>query len=53
MIEYVRRVAGLIEGHRVSWSEVLEMLARAVRQHRMVRERRIDQRVGQLHGKPP
>lgn len=53
MIEYVRIVTGLIEGRPVSWAETLEMLARAVRQHRMVRERRIDQRVGRLHGKPP
>lgn len=53
IVEYVQRVTGLIEGRPVSLTEILEMLARAVRQHRMVRERRIDQRVGQLHGKPP
>ena len=53
IIEYIQRVTGLIEGRPVSRTEILEMLARAVRQHRMVRERRIDQRVGQLHGKPP
>ena len=53
IVEYVRVVTGLIEGRPVSLAEVLEMLARAVRQHRMVRERRGDQIVLWLHGHPP
>jgi F420-0:gamma-glutamyl ligase len=39
---YVAMVVSLIEGRRVSEREIREMLARAVRQHRMARRRRID-----------
>ena len=42
MAGYVRMVTSLIEGRRVRVVEILEMLARAVRQHSMVRRRRID-----------
>jgi len=42
MVCYVRMVTSLIEGRRVSTEEILEMLARAVRQHSMARRRRID-----------
>ena len=42
MVCYLRMVTSLIEGRWVSISEILEMLARAVRQHSMVRRRRID-----------
>ncbi len=42
MVCYLRMVTSLIEGRRVSVVEILEMLARAVRQHSMVRRRRID-----------
>jgi hypothetical protein len=42
MVSYLRMVTSLIEGWRVSVGEILEMLARAVRQHSMVRRRRID-----------
>ena len=42
MVGYVRMVTSLIEGRRVRVVEILEMLARAVRQHSMVRRRRID-----------
>jgi hypothetical protein len=41
MVGYVRMVTSLIEGRRVSLGEILEMLARAVRQHSMARRRRI------------
>lgn len=41
MVRHVRIVTSLIEGRRVSLSEILEMLARAVRQHSMVGRRRI------------
>jgi hypothetical protein len=53
IVEYVRMVSSLIEGRRVSWAEVVEMLTRVVRQHRMVRTRRIDQIVAQLNEHPP
>jgi len=46
-------LSSLIEGRRVELSEVIEMLQRAVRQHRMVRTRRIDQGVAWLHEQPP
>ena len=39
---YLRMVISLIEGRRLSLDEILEMLARAVRQHSMVGRRRID-----------
>ncbi len=42
IVEHVRVVTSLIEGFEVSREEVLEMLARTVRQHRIGRERRID-----------
>lgn len=53
ILEYVRVLVSLIEGRRVELSEVVEMLQRAVRQHRMVRTRRIDQGVAWLHEQPP
>jgi len=52
-VDYVRVVVGLIEGRRVLFSEVLEMLQRTLRQHRMVRRRRIDQAVAWLNAQPP
>lgn len=42
MVTYARLVTRLIEGRPVSRNEVIEMLERAVRQHRLGRERRID-----------
>lgn len=53
ILEYVRVLVSLIEGRRVLLSEVVEMLQRTVRQHRMVRTRRIDQGVAWLHEQPP
>jgi hypothetical protein len=44
---------GLIEGRPVHLWEVIEMLERTVRQHRMVRTRPIDQGVAWLHEQPP
>jgi hypothetical protein len=45
-------VASLIEGRRVREEEILQMLVRAMRQHRMARRRRMDYVVAQLqkHG---
>lgn len=53
MVEHVRRVVSLIEGRRVSTGEILEMLARVLRQHRMVRRRRIDHSIEWLNKNPP
>jgi hypothetical protein len=53
IVEYVRMVTSLIEGRPVTLAEVVEMLRRVVRQHRMVRTRRIDQIIAQLNAHPP
>jgi hypothetical protein len=53
MVEYVRMVTGLIERRAVSLAEVLEMLERVLRQHRMVRVRRMDKMVASLNERPP
>jgi hypothetical protein len=42
IVRYLAMVVTLIESRRVSEAEIREMLARAVRQHRMARRRRID-----------
>jgi hypothetical protein len=51
--QYLCVMLGLIEGRAVQLWEVIEMLERTVRQHRMVRTRRIDQGVAWLHEQPP
>lgn len=53
ILDYVRVVVGLIEGRKVGLWEVVEMLERTLRQHRMVRTRRIDQGVAWLNEQPP
>ena len=53
LIAYVRMVTGLLEGRPVSLAEVVAMLRRARRQHRMVRTRRRDQIIAWLHAQPP
>jgi len=53
ILQYLCMVVGLIEGRRVSVSEILEMVRRRVRQHRMAQKRRIDQTVDSLHEQPP
>lgn len=53
ILEYVRVLVGLIEGRPVRLWEVVAMLERTARQHRMVRTRRIDQSVAWLHAQPP
>jgi hypothetical protein len=53
LLQYLCVMVGLIEGRPVALWEVIEMLERTVRQHRMVRTRRIDQSVARLHEKPP
>jgi hypothetical protein len=51
--QYLCVMVGLIEGRPIPLWEVVEMLERTVRQHRMVRLRRIDQGVAWLHEQPP
>jgi hypothetical protein len=53
MVEYVQMVSSWIEGRRVSRKEILEMLARVLRQHTMCRRRKIDQAVAWLKAHPP
>ena len=53
ILEYVCVLVGLIEGRKVRLWEVVEMLERTLRQHRMVRLRRIDQGVAWLNERPP
>ncbi|MBE7502181.1 MAG: hypothetical protein HS113_18155 [Verrucomicrobiales bacterium] len=53
MLPYLQMVSGLIEGRPVSREEVVAMLRRALRQHRMVRTRRRDHTVAWLHAEPP
>ena len=53
VIKHVQMVVSLIEGRPVSRQEILEMLARVLRQHSMVRRRRIDQAVDWLKANPP
>jgi len=53
MVEYVRMVSSWIEGRRVSRNEILEMLARVLRQRTMCRRRKIDQTVAWLKEHPP
>lgn len=52
-LHYLCGVLGLIEERPVRLWEVIQMLERTARQHRMVRMRRIDQSVARLHEKPP
>jgi len=42
IVDYVRMVISVIEGRPVSGQEIVEMLGRSMRQHRIVRRRRMD-----------
>lgn len=42
VLGYIRMVVSLIEGRRVSQEEIVEMLARAVRQHSIFGRRRME-----------
>ena len=53
VLAYLCVLVGLIEGRRVQRWEVIAMLERTRRQHRMVRTRRLDQGVAWLHERPP
>ncbi len=52
-LQYLCVMLGLVEGRTVKLWELIAMLERTVRQHRMVRTRRIDQGVAWLHEQPP
>jgi hypothetical protein len=53
MLGYLRMVISLIEGRHVSAAEILEMLARVLRQHSLVRRRRIDYVLQYLNERAP
>lgn len=53
ILEHVQRVVSLIEGRFITRPEILAMLLRVLRQHSMVRRRRIDQAVDWLNANPP
>jgi hypothetical protein len=53
ILAYLCVLVGLIEGRRVERWEVIGMLERTRRQHRMVRTRRLDQGVAWFNERPP
>jgi hypothetical protein len=53
MVTYVQLVTSLIEGRQVSRDEILQMLRRVMRQHRLNTERRIDYSLRHLKENPP
>jgi len=53
MVNYLRMITSMIEGRQVSVLEILAMLARAVRQHSIVRRRRIDYILQYLNERAP
>lgn len=53
VVEHVRGVVSLIEGRPVSREEILEMLAKVLRQQGLCRRRKIDHAVSWLHENPP
>ena len=53
ILAYLCVVVGLIEGRPVERWEVIAMLERTRRQHRMVRTRRMDQGVAWFNERPP
>ena len=53
MVCYLRMVTSLIEGRRVSGAEILDMLTRVLRQHSIVRQRKIDYVLEYLNKRAP
>jgi len=53
MVSYLRMATSLIEGRRVSRDEILQMLARVVRQHSIARRKRTDYLLWYLNKNPP
>ncbi len=53
VVDYLGMVISLIEGRPVSTAEILEMLSQAMRQHSLVRDRRIDYVLRHLNERAP
>ena len=53
MVDYLRMAISLIEGRSVSTAAILEMLSRAMRQHSLVRGRRMDYVLRHLNKRAP
>jgi len=53
LVESVRRVVSVIERRRVSLEELWELLARVLRQHMIVRRKKVDQVIAWLNKNPP
>jgi hypothetical protein len=53
IVEHVRTLSTFIEARPVTTDEVIEMLYNVLRQHSMVRRRKVDHIVNQLHQAPP
>jgi len=53
MVEHVRMVVGLIEERQISRDQILQLLEKVLRQHRMARVRRIDHIIHHLNRQPP
>jgi len=53
MLKYLCMLTSLIEGRRIFMEELLEMLARSMRQRSMYRTRRIDYVLSYLNKHPP
>jgi hypothetical protein len=53
MVGYLRMAISLIEGRPVTMAEILEMLSRTMRQHSLVRSRRIDYVIRHLNERAP
>jgi hypothetical protein len=53
LVEHVRMVVSLIEGRPITREQILGMLEKVLRQHRIARRRRIDQIISHLNQHPP
>lgn len=53
LVEHLRLVVGLIEERQISRDQILQVLRKVFRQHRMARVRRIDQIIDHLNRHPP
>lgn len=53
MLKYLCMVTSLIEGRRISMEELLQMLARSMRQRSMSRTNRTDYILNYLNNHPP
>jgi hypothetical protein len=53
VVDYLGMVISLIEGRPVMTAEILEILSRAMRQHSLVRGRRIDYVLRHLNERAP